>query len=210
MDPLRVFPEQYAAAFAFGQDAQLRKITFAEQNGASDQRVRVIYEPMSQPEDLPFCFFLPFDAGLRIPAEDAHHALHGLPLKQGLVAGQEHTARKVGPRRQQGVQPQPHRVVPARQCVDEAGDALRFAECFHLRRAGHDDAGSKLGRVGRVQCAAEQGTPAEIGQELIGTEPPGQPRRHDDTPNGKKLLLHLLNTSHKMTAPWQGALLVVF
>ena len=47
-------------------------------------------EPMPQPEDDPFCFFLRY-ASLRIgpgvPAKDAHHAFHCIALQKGLVPG---------------------------------------------------------------------------------------------------------------------------
>lgn len=57
MNMFRVFLEQNIAALALRQGAQLGKISALKQNGASDKGIWVIFEPMPETEDLPFCFF---------------------------------------------------------------------------------------------------------------------------------------------------------
>ena len=121
----------------------------------------------------------------------AHQRLDRLPPQQGLVAGQEEAARKAGLQSEQRFQPQPDGVVPARQCVAQAGDPQRLAERFHLCRPRHDDAAGQLRGIGGVQCPAEQRPPAEIGQQLVGAETPGQPGRHDDTPDRARSFRHV-------------------
>ena len=147
-------------------------------------------EPMPQPEDYPFCFFLrhaPLCVGPGVPAEDAHHAFHRVPLQKRLVPGQEHTARKVGALCQQGFQPKTHGVVATWQSVEKARHAPAFAQRLHLRRAGDDHPGSELRRIGGGQRPAKQrlALGAKGGQQFIGAKPGGEPRRHDDAPDGQ-------------------------
>ena len=55
---LRVSLEHNTAALALGQGAQGGKISASKQNGTSDNGVRAMCGPGSQPEDRPLCFFL--------------------------------------------------------------------------------------------------------------------------------------------------------
>ena len=54
----RILPEQKTATLALGQGTQGGEIPAVKQNGTSDQGGRVIFGPICQPEDHPFCFFL--------------------------------------------------------------------------------------------------------------------------------------------------------
>ena len=42
-----------------------------------------------------------------------------------------------------------------------------------------------------ARTAAEQGTPAEIGQQLVGAEPAGKAGRHDDAADREKGSIHI-------------------
>ena len=50
--------KQNTAAHALRQGEQFLKKSFFKQNGASGKGRRVVTDPESQTEDLPFCFFL--------------------------------------------------------------------------------------------------------------------------------------------------------
>ena len=114
---LRVSLEHNTAALALGQGAQSGKISASKQNGTSDNGVRAMCGPGSQPEDRPLCFFLCL-------GKSSDQRFQRLPLQQGLISGQEDAACKTGALLQQSLQPQPNSVVPARQAVEQAGNGL--------------------------------------------------------------------------------------
>ena len=114
---LRVSLEHNTAALALGQGAQSGKISASKQNGTSDNGVRAMCGPGSQPEDRPLCFFLCL-------GKSSDQRFQRLPLQQGLISGQEDAACKTGALLQQRLQPQPDSVVPARQAVEQAGNGL--------------------------------------------------------------------------------------
>ena len=74
---LRVSLEHNTAALALGQGAQSGKISASEQNGTSDNGVRAMCGPGSQPEDRPLCFFLCL-------GKSSDQRFQRLPLQQGL------------------------------------------------------------------------------------------------------------------------------
>ena len=55
-----IFPKQNTSAHALRQGEQFLKKSFFKQNGTSGKGRRVVTDPESQTEDLPFCFFLSF------------------------------------------------------------------------------------------------------------------------------------------------------
>ena len=190
---LRVSLEHNTAALALGQGAQSGKISASKQNGTSDNGVRAMCGPGSQPEDCPLCFFLCL-------GKSSDQRFQRLPLQQGLISGQEDAACKVGALLQQRLQPQPNSVVPARQAVEQAGNGLCVTQGLYLGRAGHDHPGGKGGGGGDLQRPAEQGAAPEIGQQLVGAEPPGQPRCHDDAPH-RRAGVFSAQLCHKIIPP---------
>ena len=170
---LKVSLEHNTAALALWQGAQSGKISASKQNGTSDNGVRAMCGPGSQPEDCPLCFFLCL-------GKSSDQRFQRLPLQQWLISGQEDAACKIGALLQQRLQPQPDGVVPARQAVEQAGNGLCVTQGLYLGRTGHDHPGGKGRGGGDLQRPAEQGAAPEIGQQLVGAKPPGQPRCHDD------------------------------
>ena len=85
---LRVSLEYNTAALALGQGAQSGKISASKQNGTSDNGVRAICGPGSQPEDRPLCFFLCL-------GKSSDQRFQRLPLQQWLISGQKDAACKV-------------------------------------------------------------------------------------------------------------------
>ena len=141
---------------------------------------------MPETEDLPFCFFLPFQPGLMIPAGDADHGLHRLPTQQGLIPGQEHAAEQPRHLLKERCQPQPHGIVAPRQAVQQHRNAVFFAQSPHFSRAGHHDAGGKHLCIRCGKSTAEQGLTAKFRQKLVGAKAAAQAGCHDDTAHRKK------------------------
>ena len=90
-----IFPKQNTSAHALRQGEQFLKKSFFKQNGTSSKGRRVVTDPESQTEDLPFCFFLPFCRGGLLTAEKSGHGFYCLPAQQWLIPGQKHTAAKL-------------------------------------------------------------------------------------------------------------------
>lgn len=112
-----IFPKQNTSAHALRQGEQFLKKSFFKQNGTSGKGRRVVTDPESQTEDLPFCFFLPFQPSSLIPPGDACHGFHCLAAQKRLVSRQEHAAKKLWNLFQQRGKSQPHRIVrPGRSC----------------------------------------------------------------------------------------------
>ena len=158
--------------------------------------------PGSQPEDRPLCFFLCL-------GKCGDQGFQRLPLQQGLISGQKDAACKVGAMLQQRLQPQPNSVVPARQAVEQAGNGLCVTQGLDPGRAGHDHPGGKGRGGGDLQRPAEQGAAPEIGQQLVGAEPPGQPRCHDDAPH-RRAGVFSAQLCHKIIPPEPAGSAAVF
>ena len=189
MNMFRVFLEQNIAALALRQGAQLGKISALKQNGASDKGIWVIFEPMPETEDLPFCFFLPFCRGWLFVAKALCHGFYRLPAQQGLIPGQEHAAEQPRHLLKERCQPQPHGIVAPGQAVQQHRNAVFFAQGFHFGRAGHHDAGGKHLCIRCGKSTAEHGLTAKFRQKLVGAKAAAQAGCHDHTPCSK-LVFH--------------------
>ena len=181
-----IFPKQNAAAHALRQGEQFLKKSFFKQNGASGKGRRVVTDPESQTEDLPFCFFLSFQPSPVVPPGDACHGLHCLAAQKRLVSRQEHAAKKLRHLFQQRGKSQPHCIVSAGQIVQQHRNIAGAAKLRNFVRACHHDAGRKPWSIGRRKCAAKHRFPAEICQQFVGTKTAAYPGRHDDTAHRKK------------------------
>ncbi len=149
-----IFPKQNTAAHALRQGEQFLKKSFFKQNGTSSKGRRIVTDPESQTEDLPFCFFLPFQPGPVIPPGDACHGFHCLAAQKRLVSRQEHAAKKLRNLFQQRRKTQPHCIVSAGQIVQQHRNIAGAAKLRNFVRTCHHDAGRKLWSIGRRKCAA--------------------------------------------------------
>ncbi len=77
-----IFPKQNTAAHALRQGEQFLKKSFFKQNGTSSKGRRIVTDPESQTEDLPFCFFCRFQ---RV-CDPTRRCLPWLPLSRGTKA----------------------------------------------------------------------------------------------------------------------------
>ena len=149
-----IFPKQNTSAHALRQGEQFLKKSFFKQNGTSSKGRRVVTDPESQTEDLPFCFFLPFQPSPLIPSGDACHGFHCLAAQKRLVSRQEHAAKKLRNLFQQRRKTQPHRIVSTGQIVQQHRNIAGAAKLRNFVRTCHHDAGRKLWSIGRCKCAA--------------------------------------------------------
>lgn len=176
---LRVSLEHNTAALALGQGAQSGKISASKQNGTSDNGVRAMCGPGSQPEDRPLCFFLCL-------GKSSDQRFQRLPLQQGLISRQED-----GSLQGWGIAPATP-PAPAGQCRSgPAGcGAGRERPVRHTgplpRQSGSRPPGGKGGGGRDLQRPAERGRPPKSASSLLEPNRRASPDAMMTHPTGRR------------------------